>query len=204
VISRCDYIDITKNSCAVRLIEYFTLIYNFNLAAAIYSSSEETKNMKRRVKGITIVYLISTSINVISIGFAATPAPRIPANPPNEVVNITRRTGNCPQKLDMWTTFRYYEGGGEHTVIANTISIAGKSKLVSSGKKFVEYQAPLKKTYISCVGYAIKDNLYFVKLQKGKISFRIVLPKDTPSNPSAFSLHTVVDDLPYVKWQIAD
>ncbi len=68
----------------------------------------------------------------------------------------------------------------------------------------MEYQAPLKKAYVSCVGGANKDNLYYVSLQKGKISFRVVLPKDTPSNPSGFSLRTIVDSRPYVRWQIAD
>lgn len=160
--------------------------------------------MKIVVKITTVISLLSTSITMTTVGIAATPTPHIPKTPPNEVINIVRKYGNCPQEVGMWTEFRAYEGGAEITVIANTLSIANTAKLIASGKKFVEYQAPLKKNYISCVGEASKDSVYFVKLQKGKISFRVILPKDTPSNPSAFSLHTIVDGRPYVKWQIAD
>lgn len=70
----------------------------------------------------------------------------------------------------------------------------------------VEYTAPLKKNYASCVGQAISEELTSYKFRFGSsnVSFRVELPPDSPSTPSAFSAQTLVGGRPYVRWAIAD
>ncbi|MBH8552894.1 hypothetical protein I8751_11040 [Nostocaceae cyanobacterium CENA357] len=139
------------------------------------------------------------------IAFAEIQKPKLPTTPPNTLLSVEIQKGNCPKTIGVWTNFRYYEGGGEHTVIADTYPIAGVTKLKSAGKKFVEYTAPLKQTYTSCVGRAIHKELpYRLSFQNGQVLFRVDLPKDTPSNPSEFSTRAILGSRPYVKWAIAD
>jgi hypothetical protein len=103
---------------------------------------------------------------------------------------------------------RYYEGGGEFTIIANTTAIAGPARLVRSTKKFAEFSAPLKRNFASCVGTAISQketlDLYSFRFQNGNVIFRVQLPKDTPSNPSEIMVRNVVSAQPAVRWAIAD
>ncbi|WP_166482361.1 hypothetical protein [Scytonema sp. UIC 10036] len=46
-----------------------------------------------------------------------------------------------------------YEGGAEHTAVAETKAFADSTKLVSSNnKQFLEFVSPLRSNYASCVG----------------------------------------------------
>ncbi len=128
----------------------------------------------------------------------------LPSTPPNTVLQIKRQSGNCPKTLGLWTATRQYEGGGEFTIIADTKPFAGLADLTSSGKKFVEYTAPLHKTYASCVGAVYGESEYRVHFRKGNVVFRLQIPKDTPANPTGFSSTAILGSRPYVKWQIAD
>ena len=127
----------------------------------------------------------------------------LPNTPPNTVLQIKRQSGNCPKTFGLWTTTRQYEGGGEFTIIADTKPFAGLADMTSSGKKFVEYTAPLNKTYASCVGSAT-DSEYRVPFRKGNVVFRVQIPADTPANPTGFKSTAILGSRPYVKWQIAD
>jgi hypothetical protein len=161
------------------------------------------KNLAKLTTISGILCLLSVTVPMIT--FAEIQKPKLPKTPPNTVFNIEIQRGNCPKTMGLWTTFRYYEGGGEHTVIADTYPIAGTVKLVSAGKKFVEYAAPLRPAYASCVGRATDKELpYSVRFQNGQVSFRIDLPKDTPANPSEFSTRAVIGSRPYIQWAIAD
>lgn len=150
--------------------------------------------------------LLSTLLTTTAAStLAVTPKPQLPKTPPNEQLKVQRQSGNCPKTFGIWNTFRYYEGGGEHSVIADTLAIALPVKLVSSGKKFAEYRATLKKAYATCVGSASSEgNTYRVSFQKGNVYFRVQLPKDTPSNPSEISASTILASRPYIRWAIAD
>ena len=133
--------------------------------------------------------------------------PVLPKTPPNLTFNVERQSGNCPKTVKLWAAWRYYEGGGEHTVIADTVPIAGTARIVSSNKKLVEYKAPLKKTYNSCVGQAkspSQDYPYRFQFRDGNVYFRVELPPDTPSTPSEITAQSVVVSRPYVRWAVAD
>lgn len=132
----------------------------------------------------------------------------LPKTPPNTVLKVQRLAGNCPKTIGIWTSFRYYEGGGEHTVIANISPVAGSAKVISSGQKLVDYKAPLKTAYADCEGLAIdaaeREDLYRFIFRDRNVFFRVVLPPDTDANPSAFSNVTILNGRPYLRWAIAD
>lgn len=90
---------------------------------------------------------------------AQTDKPQLPTTLPNTVVQVERRSGNCPKSIGIWTDGRQYEGGGEFTIIPDTLAFAGKAKLVSAKPKFVEYIAPLKPAYANCVARAKNSTL---------------------------------------------
>jgi hypothetical protein len=132
--------------------------------------------------------------------------PVLPKTPPDMVLKVERQSGTCPKTIGIWTAFRYYEGGGEHTVIADTWAIAGRAQLISSGKKSIEYKAPLKTYFASCVAQAKagEDYPYLFRFGNSSVSFRVELPPDTPANPSAFTTRSILGARPYVRWAIAD
>ncbi len=139
---------------------------------------------------------------------AQSPKTSLPKSPPNTVFKVKRQSGNCPKTVGLWTSFRYYEGGGENTVIADTSAIAQGAQIISSGDKLVDYKAPLKTAYADCIGTAIDESdgehLYQFIFREGKVFFRVVLPPDTDANPSGFSVRSVLGSRPFVRWQIAD
>ena len=141
--------------------------------------------------------------------------PVLPKTPPDLVLKVERKSGNCPKTIGLWTAIRYYEGGGEHTVIADTWAMpygaakaqyAGRAQITASTKKFVEYKAPLKTVYATCVGQAKASEDYPYQLQfgKGNVAFEVKLPPDTPANPSEIMEKSILGARPYVKWAIAD
>ncbi len=131
--------------------------------------------------------------------------PVLPKTPPNILLKVERQAGNCPQTVGLWTAFRYYEGGGEHAVIADTWAIAQRAQITTSGKKFVEYKAPLRTDFTTCVGQA-KANDYPYQLQfgKGNVAFTVKLPPDTAANPSVITAKSILGARPFVRWAIAD
>ncbi len=157
---------------------------------------------------------LTTTLGLFSVLLAATPAltqnqptkPVLPRTLPNTTFSVQRQSGSCPKTVSLWSSSRWYEGGAENTVIADTLAIAGPVRLVSSGKKLVEYTAPLQKNYASCVGQAISQELapYKFRFGNGNVSFRVELPPDPPGLPSEISARSIVDSRPYVRWALAD
>lgn len=152
-----------------------------------------------------IFSVLSTLLVTATTTVAQSSKPELPKTLPDTVLNVERQAGDCPKSVGLWTAFRYYEGGGENTVIADTLAIAGRAKLVSYGRKFVEYTAPLKPAYASCVGSARDENLnYTFRFYNGNVLFRVELPPDTPANPSEFTARAILGSRPYLQWAIAD
>lgn len=163
------------------------------------------------VKSSNIIRLIMNSriflaglLSLTSLLAAATPG--LTASAHNLPVLV--KSGKCPKYAQIKTTFRYYEGGGEWNVAANTIAFASRASLVSRSHKVAVFRAPLKYAFRSCRGIAASSseelNLYRFNFQNGNVIFRVTLPKDTPSNPSAISQARVSEGRPFVRWAIAD
>lgn len=155
------------------------------------------------------------SSGILSVLLVATPgitqnsqvsAPRIPGDRPNTTIDVSRRSGNCPGNMKLWTSFRYYEGGGEHTVIADTSNIASSARVTNSGAKFVEFSAPLKSEFASCVGEAVSDSepIYRFRFADRKVIFRMDLSRLRPGTITRINYKGVVSSRPAIKWAIAD
>lgn len=130
----------------------------------------------------------------------------IPQTPPNITLPIHRASGNCPTTIDLWTDFRYYEGGGENTVILDTTAIAGPAKFMDSQDRVVIYGAPLQPRYVSCVGWVISEDepQYNIWLQFGSAYFRFDLDTVPGRFESAITYQNIVAGRPFLRWAIVD
>jgi hypothetical protein len=164
---------------------------------------------------ITTLTVFSALLVTTSTTQAQSTKPVLLKTPPDLVLKVERQSGNCPKTIGLWTAIRYYEGGGEHTVIADTWAMpygaakaqyASRAQLTSSTKKLVEYKAPLRTVYATCVGQAKASEDYPYQLQfgNGNVAFKVKLPPDTPANPSEIMEKSILGARPYVRWQIAD
>lgn len=157
----------------------------------------------RRITTFTIflALLVTTSTTTQ----AQLTKPVLPKTPPDILLKVERQAGSCPKTVGLWTAFRYYEGGGEHTVIADTWAIAQRAQITTYGKKFVAYKAPLRTDFATCVGQAkATDYPYYLQFGKGNVAFTVKLPPDTAANPSAITAKSILGARPYVRWAIAD
>ncbi|MDZ7956859.1 MAG: hypothetical protein RMY34_02950 [Aulosira sp. DedQUE10] len=128
-----------------------------------------------------------------------------PLSAPNAKLNIQRSTGNCPESVGLLWFVLPYEGGAEHTVVADTRAFAHSTKLVSSNKQVVEFVATLRDDYASCVGQAENKEytFYNVQFKNKQAYFRVDLRKiQAPAKEITYK--TVAASRPYVRWAIAD
>lgn len=164
--------------------------------------------MKKNLLNCTTIAIAFSAVLAGIPALTQTQAPTLPRTAANSTLNVTRQSGNCPRMVKLWTSERQYEGGGEFTAIADTLAIAGPSRLVRSNNKSAEFTAPLKSNFASCVGQASSNDgnlsLYRVQFQNRNVIFRVQLPADTPSSPSGIAYKGVVSSRPAIKWQIAD
>ncbi len=154
--------------------------------------------------------LVALLVGLMMPSLNAQPAkPQIPNTKPNLALSIVRKTGNCPNQVSLWTSFRYYEGGGEHTVIADTAPISkAPAVLVEKGPRFVQYEVPLKPDYATCSARAIApyNSQYSVRFNHGIAYFEVdlTLLDKPPSTPAVVTYRAVLTGRPYVRWAIAD
>ncbi|MBD2594070.1 hypothetical protein H6G74_06965 [Nostoc spongiaeforme FACHB-130] len=129
-----------------------------------------------------------------------------PLAEPNVKLKVQRTSGTCPQIVGLWWLILPYEGGAEHTVIAETRDFADTTQLVASNNKlFVEFVSPLRSNYANCVGQTQGQEypFYNVQFKNKKAYFRVDLRKiNAPGQLITYK--TVAAFRPYVRWAIAD
>ncbi|HEY9669406.1 MAG TPA: hypothetical protein V6C91_21515 [Coleofasciculaceae cyanobacterium] len=124
---------------------------------------------------------------------------------PNFQLNVQRQAGTCPKTVGLWEFMIGVEGGADHTVVANTQAIAsGSAKIVSSEKKRVVYEAPLRREYASCVGQASSPLLraYNFQFRNGKVSFGLDVSQDDGYREILYK--GVSANRPYLHWRAAE
>ncbi|MCC5636165.1 hypothetical protein LC593_09895 [Nostoc sp. CHAB 5844] len=120
-----------------------------------------------------------------------------PLAEPNIILDVkTEMAEQCPKTVGIWTFLLPFEGGAEHTAVADIRN----AKLIASGKNFVEYEAPLRQTYASCVGSAKSEipPVYNFRLQNGKVYFRLDLNQATLN--TTITYQGTGGFRPYVRW----
>lgn len=120
---------------------------------------------------------------------------------PNLQFNVDRRSGKCPSKIGLWSVLLPLEGGADHIAVADTLRFAGIARVVRSTSQFVEYEAPLKLEFASCVGQASSPEFraYRFEFQRRKLYFQ-VNPAFSDAQIKIVSKQ-VVSGRPYVLWQ---
>jgi hypothetical protein len=124
---------------------------------------------------------------------------------PNVQLNVQRQAGSCPRSVGLWMFMLGFEGGADHTVVADTQAIAsGPAKLVASDKKRAEYEAPLRREYASCVGQARSDQVsaYNFQFRNGKVYFRMDVSRDDGYREILYK--GVSASRPYIHWRAAE
>jgi hypothetical protein len=149
--------------------------------------------------------LLAAGALAITAKAQSRPAPG-PVAEPNVKLNVQRSSGTCPQTVGLWWILLPYEGGAEHTVVADTRAFADTTKLVSSNnQQMVEFVAPLRSNYASCVGKTRQQEytFYNVEFKNKQAYFRVDLRKiNAPAQKITYK--TVTASRPYVRWAIAD
>ena len=165
--------------------------------------------MRQTIVSALAVLGVSASLVGAIAPLQARPAanPTIPSTPPELTLTVQRQRGTCPQQFQIWTSMRWYEGGGEHTVIADTAPVAARATFVVNRSTVVEYRAPLKSEFASCVGRASStDYPYRVRFEQGSVFFRVDLTQANrnPATPAEITFQALLTGRPYVQWAIAD
>jgi hypothetical protein len=167
------------------------------------------RTMKTFWQSSTATGLLSVLVSMLTVPAIAQPAraAEIPSGSPNVTLPVHRERGNCPSEIQLWTTFRYYEGGGEHTVVMDMSPIASApAKFMDVRDRVVIYGAPLESQYADCVGWVVapSEPQYNIWLQFGNAYFRFDL--DTlPGRPMAeITYQNIVEGQPYLRWAIVD
>ncbi|MBD2340399.1 hypothetical protein H6G64_25860 [Calothrix sp. FACHB-156] len=164
--------------------------------------------MNTWIKLTTLAVIVSPLAVVVTLFAKAQAQPESPPGPistPNVKLNLQRSAGNCPESVGLWWLTLPYEGGAEHTVVADTRPFSNSTKLVSSNKQVVEYVANLNDNYASCVGQTQNKEytFYNVKFKNKQAYFRVDLRK-IQANAKEITYKTVAASRPYVRWAIAD
>ncbi|MEA5502934.1 hypothetical protein VB735_07415 [Halotia wernerae UHCC 0503] len=115
---------------------------------------------------------------------------------PNMILDVKSEAGECPKTVGIWTFLLPFEGGAEHTAVADIRN----AKLIASDQKFVEYEAPLRQSYASCVGSAKSERppVYNFQFRNGKVYFRLDLRQETLN--TTITYHRTGGFRPYVRW----
>lgn len=166
-----------------------------------------TKQMKNILQPKKLAVIVASLLAAATVSHpisAQTTPGRI--DEPNVKLNVQRTSGTCPQTVGLWWITLPYEGGAEHTVIADTKAFADSVKLVASNnQQFVEFVAPLRSNYASCVGQTRNQEykFYTVQFKNKKAYFRVDLRKiNAPAQEITYK--TITASRPYVRWAIAD
>jgi hypothetical protein len=174
-----------------------------------YLKFEKIQVMENWVKLISFGTILCPLVVAGTIASTAQAQPQSgtePISAPHVTLNVQRSSGKCPQRIGLWWFVLPYEGGAEHTVVADTKEFADTTKLVSSNnKQFVEFVSPLRSNYASCVGRTSGQEytFYNVEFKDKKAYFRVDLRKiDAPARLITYK--NVVASRPYVRWAIAD
>lgn len=150
-----------------RNLLFITAMLTFGLMG--YASTQTAQTLPQSAPGAM------KSLPSVTLAQAQTD-PLAPAKiQPNYQFKVQRQAGNCPKTVGIWMFWQGFEGGSDRTVVADTLAIASApAKLAVSQPKRLEYEAPLRREYASCIAQAKSDlhRPYDFQFRNGKVRFR--------------------------------
>lgn len=120
---------------------------------------------------------------------------------PNLSFKVDRRSGNCPKTVNLWSLLLPLEGGADHIAVADTLRFANTARVTRSNSRFVEYEAPLKREFASCVGRASSSEFraYQFQFHNRRVYFQV--NPAIANSKTAIVARRVASGRPYVFWQ---
>jgi|GEM_PF-2058837 len=124
---------------------------------------------------------------------------------PNVQFPVVAESGTCPETVAVWEFLLGFEGGADHTVVADFGAIATLPvEVVQSEAQRVVYEAPLNEEFATCVGTARSEylSMYAFEFGEGKVRFDLDLTNSDGFREIRYADVSV--NRPYVYWRAAE
>jgi hypothetical protein len=139
----------------------------------------------------------------------AGPPPTEVADPrmiaPNVWFEVEAEAGNCPATVGLWDFLLGFEGGADHTVIADTAAITTLPvEIIQAEDRRIVYEAPLQEEFAACVGTARSEQLamYSFEFAQGQVRFTLDMTDDQGFRQIRYA--DVSSQRPYIYWRAAE
>jgi len=124
---------------------------------------------------------------------------------PNIWFEVVAESGICPDKVGLWEFIQGFEGGADHTVVADIAAIAAMPVQIIRAEAFhITYEAPLIEDYATCQGSARSEylSMYTIYFDQGKVRFDLDLSEDDGFRELRHA--DISASRPYVFWRAAE
>ncbi|PSR14331.1 hypothetical protein C8255_24270 [filamentous cyanobacterium CCP3] len=124
---------------------------------------------------------------------------------PNVQFEVTADAGTCPATVSLWEFGLGFEGGADHTVVADFAPIAtGSPEITSSEERRVVYAAPLTADFADCPGTATSEylSMYRYRFDSGNVYFELDLVGDDGFRKIRYA--DISANRPYVHWRATE
>ena len=146
---------------------------------------------------------------------SSSPAKPVAANPvpesvesvqiqPNVYFAVVAESGTCPEAIGIWEFLLGFEGGADHTVVADLSAIATAAYVSTATDHRLTYEAALADEYVTCVGTAQSDlwQMYSFRLSNGKVIFDLDLTQAGSYRDILYA--GLSAERPYVHWRATE
>lgn len=125
--------------------------------------------------------------------------------PPNLTFAVQAEAGTCPETVALWELGLAFEGGADHTVVADFAPISRLPvEILQSEEHRIVYGAPLQPDFATCVGSARSDawSMYAFQFSDGQLRFELDLTNSDGFREIRYA--DVAVNRPYVYWRAAE
>lgn len=125
--------------------------------------------------------------------------------PPNVQFEVAAEAGTCPETVSLWELGLGFEGGADHTVVADFVPLAtAPAEIVQSEDRHIVYTAPLKADFADCTGTATSQylSMYAFQFGNGTVQFELNLRGDDGFRDIRYA--DISANRPYIHWRAAE
>ncbi|MGB3310070.1 MAG: hypothetical protein WA939_07390 [Nodosilinea sp.] len=124
---------------------------------------------------------------------------------PNVQFDVAAEAGTCPETVSLWEFGLGFEGGADHTVVADFAPLATEpAEIIQSEDRHIIYAAPLKADFADCTGTATSEYLSMYTFQFGddNVQFELDLRGDDGLRDIRYA--DISANRPYIHWRAAE
>jgi hypothetical protein len=133
------------------------------------------------------------------------PAAERVAIEPNILFPVEATSGNCPETVGIWEFLLGFEGGADHTVVADFAEVAVLPiDITEQTERRIVYTAPLREEFASCTGTARSEalSMYTFYFEAGQVRFELDLRDDQGFREIRYADTSA--NRPYIHWRAAE